>query len=96
MYTLNHRKSSNQPQLSKQTRRLTFGARKNCKVPCSKSNWTSNGTSFDMLSETSVARGADFAKLDRYFNEKVNETCFSKTMDTPGSPSLDDLAFLED
>lgn len=63
----------------------TFGARKNCNVPCSKSNCTSKGTSLLMLSETSRARGADLAKFERYFRENVSETCFSRMIVTPGS-----------
>lgn len=40
-----------------------------------------------MFSETSLARGADLAKFDKYFKEKVRETCFSRMIDTPGSSS---------
>jgi hypothetical protein len=40
-----------------------------------------------MLSETSRARGADLAKLDRYLRENVRETCFSRMMETPTSSS---------
>lgn len=72
----------------------TFGARKNCRVPCSKSNWTSRGTSFDMCSETSRAKGADLAKFDRYLRENVSVTCFSRMMETPGSESSLVFAFL--
>lgn len=71
----------------------TFGARKNCNEPCSKSNWTNKGTSFDMCKLTSLAKGADFAKLDRYLREKVSVTCFSRMMDTPGSESSVVVAF---
>lgn len=50
-----------------------------------------------MCNETSLASGADLAKLDRYFREKVSVTCFSRMMDTPGSESSDVvLAFLDD
>jgi hypothetical protein len=41
----------------------------------------------DMLRETSRARGADLAKLERYFREKVRDTCFSRMMETPTSSS---------
>lgn len=54
----------------------------------------------DMLRETSRARGADLAKLERYFREKVRETCFSRMMETPTSSSeetaLDFLAVWRD
>lgn len=49
-----------------------------------------------MLRETSLASGADLAKLDKYLSEKVSDTCFSRMIDTPGSSSLATaLAFLE-
>ncbi len=40
-----------------------------------------------MFKLTSLANGADLAKLDRYFREKVSETCFSRMIETPGSVS---------
>lgn len=74
---------------------LTFGARKNCSDPCSKSNWTKRGTSLDMFKLTSLANGADLAKLDRYLSENVRDTCFSRMIETPGSESsVVALAFL--
>ena len=76
--------------------RLTFGARKNCNVPCSKSNCTRSGTSLDMFRDTSLASGADLAKLDRYFREKVRATCFSRMIVTPGSSSVLAFAFFDD
>ena len=49
-----------------------------------------------MCKETSLASGADFAKLDRYLRENVSVTCFSRMMDTPGSlSSFVALAFLD-
>lgn len=49
-----------------------------------------------MFKLTSLARGADLAKFDKYFREKVRETCFSRMMDTPGSESsVVVLAFLD-
>lgn len=49
-----------------------------------------------MCNETSLARGADLAKLDKYLRENVSVTCFSRMMDTPGSESsFVDFAFLD-
>ena len=39
----------------------------------------------DICNETSLESGADLAKFDRYFKEKVRETDFSRIMETPGS-----------
>ena len=39
----------------------------------------------DICNDTSLESGADLAKFDRYFKEKVRETDFSRIMDTPGS-----------
>jgi hypothetical protein len=39
----------------------------------------------DICNDTSLESGADFAKFDRYFKEKVRETDFSRIMETPGS-----------
>lgn len=49
-----------------------------------------------MFKLTSLANGADLAKFDKYFKEKVRETCFSRIIETPGSESsVVVLAFLE-
>jgi hypothetical protein len=39
----------------------------------------------DICNDTSLESGADLAKFDRYFKEKVRETDFSRIMETPGS-----------
>ena len=39
----------------------------------------------DICNDTSLESGADLAKFDRYFKEKVRETDFSRIIETPGS-----------
>lgn len=75
-------------------RLLALGAKKNCNVPCSNSNCTRRGTSLLICKVTSLAKGADLAKLVRYFKENVRETCRSRMIYTPGSSPSSFLARL--